>query len=172
MICLKAERSIFLETDNIKMKNHQILNLMFEINHLHHSACERSFSCLDIHRSQHFILMNIAISPEPLSQKEIAKRMKVSTAAVAVSLSKLEDKGYIKRVADKNDSRMNKIYLTESGREVVRQSDEVFSLIDSMMAEGLSEQDKDDLTRILSKMRDNLAGMNCGEDADEGGTAE
>jgi DNA-binding MarR family transcriptional regulator len=93
------------------------------------------------------------------SQKELADILEISTTAVAVSLKKLENGGYVKKVVDSNDNRFNKIDLTEKGLEVVKLSHEIFYSIDKSMFEGFTDEEKNNMLNYLDKMYSNLARM-------------
>ena len=67
------------------------------ISMLHRSVFESNVASLGIHQSQHHLLFHIAKSGETPSQKEIAEHFKISPAAVAVSLKKLESGGFIEK---------------------------------------------------------------------------
>ena len=78
---------------------------------LHRCILEMRLKNTGVYRSQHQILM-ILTDHTNLSQKELAERLYVSTATIAVSVKKLEQGGYITRIMDQNDNRMNKLCLT------------------------------------------------------------
>ena len=74
-----------------------------------------------LYRVQHQLLMCVYKYPDA-SQKELARIQNVSTAAVAVTLKKLEKGGYVGRIVDRDDNRYNKIRITEKGRKEVERS--------------------------------------------------
>ena len=126
-----------------------------EITRMHRSILERKFSQTGVYRSQHQLLMYIAKHPKA-SQKEIAGQHKISTAAVAVSLKKLEKGGYIRRAVDEKDNRYNQIHLTPKGQEIVETSQLIFGEVEKAMFEGFSKKDFDRLTKYLDRISGNL----------------
>ena len=129
---------------------------MIQVDRLHRSVFEKMHSAFGIHRSQHRLLMYISRRDTCPSQKEIAEHFGISGAAVAVSLKKLEDGGYIKRESLEKDSRVNKTELTEKGKRVVKQSEEFFEKSDFAMFENFSEDDYRFLSECLEKMMSGL----------------
>lgn len=125
---------------------------------LHRRILEKSVQKTGIYRSQHHLLMIISHN-KLASQKELADQLEISTTAVAVSLKKLENGGYVKKVVDSKDNRFNKIDLTEKGLEVVKQSHEIFYSIDKNMFEGFTDEEKNNMLNYLDKMYSNLARM-------------
>lgn len=111
-----------------------------------------------VYQAQHHLLMEIAHNPNA-SQNDIAKSMDVSAATVAVSLKKLEKGRYIKREADEEDNRLNKITITEKGNRVVEQSRQIFNMTDRMVLEGITEEEKLYLSSLLKKLDANLVRM-------------
>ena len=102
------------------------------------------------------LLMHLYHSKEAPSQKEIANRFNISPAAVAVSLKKLENEGYILRNTRENDNRYNKITITEKGKSVVDMSREILDGLDELSFGNLSSEEKEILGTLLDKVIDNL----------------
>lgn len=132
---------------------------MIQVDRLHRSIFEKMHSAFGIHRSQHRLLMYISRNDVCPSQKVIAEHFGISPAAVAVSLKKLEDGGYILRESLENDNRFNRIALTEKGKCLVRKSEEFFSMCDYAMFENFTESDYENLTACLEKMQEGLKGF-------------
>lgn len=126
---------------------------------LHHKICERRLEDLPIHRSQHMLLMHLAKTKEPPSQKELAAHLEISPAAVAVSLKKLEAEGYIARSATEDDSRVNEITITDKGRKIITESRLIFDGIDSEMFAGISEEAILTCTETLCRVNANIKAL-------------
>ena len=123
---------------------------------LHHKLCEKRLEDLAIHRSQHMLLMHLAHSKEPPSQKELAAHLEISPAAVAVSLKRLEVEGYITRTAPKDDSRINEIAITEKGRSIVEESRHIFDGIDEEIFEGISATELSATIDVIRRIEANI----------------
>lgn len=128
------------------------------INRLHRMVLDRQFNKTGVYRSQHQLLMYIAHNPNT-SQKDLAAMHQVSTATVAVSLKKLENGGYIRRVVDQNDNRFNQICITEKGRAVVEGSVAYFQKLEAQMFEGFGPEELLQLQGFLDRIRQNLNGL-------------
>lgn len=123
---------------------------------LHKACVDRMISKIGLHRSQHMMLMFLARHGECLSQKQISEMAEISPAAVAVTLKKLENGGYIEKKADDTDGRFNKISITDSGRKIVEKSREIFLFVDGKMCEGLTEEELATFEKCLDKMGENI----------------
>jgi DNA-binding MarR family transcriptional regulator len=111
-----------------------------------------------VYQAQHHLLMEISHN-QHASQKDLANSMEVSTATIAVSLKKLEKGGYINKVMDQEDNRLNQITITEKGNKVVEQSRRIFELTDQKVFEGFTEEETAALSALLQKLDANLARM-------------
>ena len=129
---------------------------MVAINHLHRRTLERNLKETGIHRAQHRLLMNLAANPTS-SQMELAKRLEVSPAAVAVSLKSLAKQGLINKTAKQEDARFNSVELTERGRKIVEESREFFNEIERKMYRGFSGEEMTDFCGYLDRIYDNIA---------------
>lgn len=126
------------------------------INRMHHKQAEKMLIKTGVHRNQHMILMHLYHTKAAPSQKEIANCFRISPAAVAVSLKKLENEGYILRNTSENDNRYNEITITEKGKYVVDMSKEILDSLDERSFGNLSSEEKEILGNLLDKVIDNL----------------
>lgn len=147
-----------------KERAHYMFYKMIQVDRLHRSIFEKMHSAFGIHRSQHRLLMYISKMDTCPSQKDIAEHFEISPAAVAVSLKKLEDTGYIQRESTEKDSRFNSITLTDKGKEIVEKSLDFFSESDRAMFEDFSETDYENLDSCLEKMAEGLKKFNYSPD--------
>jgi len=137
---------------------HHMVETLIGVNRAHRMVLERQLNKTGVYRSQHQILMYIADNPN-VSQKDIATLHHVSTATIAVSLKKLENGGYIKRVVDQKDNRFNQICITPSGKAVVANSLRCFKEAEERMFGGFSPEELEQLDTLLGKVRQNLEQM-------------
>ena len=112
-------------------------------------------SSINIHRTQHIILMHLAKCNTLLSQKELAEHLNITPAAVTGALKKLECDGYIRRSVG-GDNRYNEITITEQGRRVVEESRALFQRIDRSLFVGFSDEEIRTFTDFLERMQNNM----------------
>ena len=133
------------------------------ISRLHRAAFESKLSSLGIHQSQHHLLMHIAKFGGLPSQKKLAEHFKISPAAVAVSLKKLESSGFIER-EQSDDARVNKITITPLGKEVIEKTHELFEEMDRQVFSGISKDELNSANDFFTKILANLEGMGAGKE--------
>lgn len=142
---------------------HETQKRFREVHHMHRRLVEKRVEQTGVFRSQHMVLMYIS-EHEGCSQKEIAEAYRISSAAVAVNLKKLEKMGLVKRITDETDNRCNRITTTPKGDELVIRSRCIFEEIDNRMFSQLTEAELTVFRSCLDKLRTQLIKLN--EEAD------
>ena len=95
---------------------------------------------------------------ESFSQRDLARMMDISPAAVTNSLKTMEQKGYILRAPEEGDARRNRMALTELGRSAVQGCEESFSAVQQRMLEGFTPQEQELFAQFRERMLNNLRG--------------
>lgn len=90
------------------------------------------------------------------SQKELAKRLRVSPATVTVSLKSMERDGYIQKLSNQDDLRCKPISITEKGLEAAERIDRVFESLDHGMYHGFSPEERDQIANLYRRIIGNL----------------
>jgi len=109
----------------------------------------------NITASQLGVLLEIN-SNDGASQKEIQQNLVITPASFTGLVSSLEGKGYLKRVQDKQDARINRLYITEAGKEMKEKAFEEFLNTKEILVEGFSLEEQVLLVSWLKKMYRNL----------------
>lgn len=120
----------------------------------------------EIYRSQHRLLMHLGENPN-CSQNELAARLGISPAAVAVSLNKLEKGGYIVRETNLDDHRSNRVSITDRGNQVISRSIQLFDEVEYGMFEGFETEEMEQFYEFLQRAYQNLSKMQEGMAAGE-----
>lgn len=131
------------------------IDMMIKTDHMHKALIDFRVSDLGIHRTQHRILMHLARHESLPSQKELAKYLDVTPAAITGALKKIEQNGYVERTLGR-DNRYNELRITDKGRELVLRTRQLFSEIDTAMFEGLSDEELDTYISCLEKLQSNI----------------
>lgn len=147
-----------MDTVANEISNKEIIFQLINFAIKHRKIMQNYLDETGVYQAQHRLLMEISKNPNA-SQNDIAVSMDVSAATVAVSLKKLEKRGYIKRVMVEEDNRINNITITEKGNKVVKQSKQIFASADQKVFKGFTNEEKNTLSVLLHKLNMNLAGM-------------
>lgn len=95
-----------------------------------------------------------------VTQLDLVNATHMRAPTISVILKKLEEEGIVRREKDKKDLRVFRVYLTDKGREIDKNNIERIKAADAMALEGLDETEKEELMKLLSKIRDNLLEAN------------
>ena len=109
--------------------------------------------------AQHMMLVHIyfASKGDQLpSQRELSRSMHLSPPTVTATLKLLERDGYVQRIADSNDQRINRVRLTQKGLDILKDGMVQLNALDACMQEGLTAEEQEILCHGLSVMKDNL----------------
>ncbi|AUN13322.1 MarR-family transcriptional regulator [[Clostridium] sordellii] len=108
-----------------------------------------------IRSGQLMFLMDLYIK-DGKNQEEISERLKIDKATTARALKKLEEQDFIKRIRDDNDKRSNKIYLTDTSKDL---KEEVYGVLDEWnekISKSLTREEKETLANLLEKVCKNI----------------
>lgn len=90
------------------------------------------------------------------SVTDLARAAELNPGAMTRLLDKLEAKGLVARVADPSDRRALHIHLTEAGMAIWRDVDQCGARVRERAMSGMSDSEREYLTRLLERVRDNL----------------
>ena len=108
------------------------------------AVVEARVASLNVSQSQFHVLHEIMHAQRhgngaPLSQKDLAERLGISAAAVAMMMKRMEKDGYLTRVVSEKDNRFNELHLTEKSLEILHQSRDIFDGLDVIAFQGISD---------------------------------
>lgn len=105
---------------------------------------------------QYIFLMAIAGRPG-ITQKALSEDLLIDKTTTAKAVAKLEAEGYVRREADPEDNRFQRLYLTEAGRDVVPKVQEGLNRVRNKAARGISGEDYAFLLNLLKQVLRNVS---------------
>ena len=138
----------FKETDSSMVSIAKLITIIAKGLSIYLSHNLESFG---INPTQLLLLFEIS-HQENLNQEKIAKRCNINKGAVARSIKKLEDNGFVLRTIDENNRRQNKVSLTPKGKETLKNA---FKVLQSWENEVIKEKgyvDKEVLQLVLKEI--------------------
>jgi|SRR3954452_23744574 DNA-binding MarR family transcriptional regulator len=79
------------------------------------------------------------LADEPLSQREMARRLGITDQGMAKIVGEMVDRGYVERHADPRDSRVNRLTLGARGRAALRAARRFHAAFESELRRDLGE---------------------------------
>lgn len=108
-----------------------------------------------VHRAQATVLCKLFIQ-EGMTQSELAQQLAVQGATVTDMLQRMEENNLVSRRRDADDNRLVRVYLTNEGREKERAITEQFLKLESHIFEGIDENERAQLRRLLARILANM----------------
>lgn len=84
-------------------------------------------------------------------QKDIAERLSITSASVSVAIRQMEEVNLVTRQPDETDGRMMRLYLGETGREIVEEAEGMQLLTISEMLKRLTIEQQQQLVSLLER---------------------
>lgn len=89
-------------------------------------------------------------------QKTIEEHFNITRAAASNTLSLMEQKGLITRLADKQDGRRKKVVLTEKALQLRKLMKEDFDSLEATLRKGFADDELKALYDFFERMKNNL----------------
>ena len=135
-------------------ENHwKIFALLSEIYLKTRKLAEKYLKPLKITWPQFVTLLNLS-QGDNISQKELAARMESDTTTTMVLCDSLEKKGWIKRVKDPSDRRINRLQVTPQGESVFSLAYPLMMAKYKMLTEQISSDGLQVTLSVLSRLFD------------------
>ncbi|MEG0493873.1 MAG: MarR family transcriptional regulator [Clostridia bacterium] len=133
-----------------------VLRIIFQVQRTYFD-CVRAIMGDDHHiHPRQGPIMGILLHNDGLSQADLVRRMNVTAATVAVSISRLEKLDYVKRVRNELNQRANVLALTSEGRKKAQMIEDTMLKVRDRAIAGLSNEDLDKMAGYCDRMYQNL----------------
>jgi DNA-binding MarR family transcriptional regulator len=144
------------------VKNSNVFNdetlysLLMQIMRYHHTRAFTILSKKGLHRGQAPILL-LLWKKEGRTQSEISELLHIKPATVSDCLTRLEKAELLVRKADPDDLRISRIFLTNRGKEIQMEVENVMQSLEQDCFQHFTGEEKILLRRFLIQIRDNLS---------------
>lgn len=129
--------------------------LVVEISRLLRARMQREDCGVMAQSTARLVMSHLAVNGS-LGQLDIVNLTHLKPPTVSTLLRRMENEGYITRVADEKDHRAIRVALSEKGKEFDREHLRRLSTNDHQAVKGLSADEQSMLESLLLRMRDNL----------------
>lgn len=101
-------------------------------------------------------VLNCLLEKDSITQKELSMQCMIDPTTLSRILDKLENKNYIKRIPHPTCRRSFQIILTENGRTLAQQIEQILSKTTLQMLDGITEQQLQQSISVMKKIYENL----------------
>lgn len=140
---------------NNEMDDDSFQDLFIKMSHLYFKKTYQQLADTGVHPGQ-IPMIKLLGESEGLSQRELSDRLHIKPPTVTVSLRRMERSGLIERIADVNDQRRIRIYLSEKGKSFNKKTHELVKTNEQYLFEGFTEGEVYLLKRFLQQLITNL----------------
>jgi DNA-binding MarR family transcriptional regulator len=125
--------------------------LISGINQKSRRLSEETLKRLKITFPQFGALLRLSFQ-DNVTQKELSDIMDTDTTTIMVICDSLEKKGLLKRMRDPSDRRVNRLILTEEGKNVISKAYPLMLKRYEFFVNSISKKELDEITPILDKL--------------------
>ena len=129
--------------------------LLAQVAQAYRSLSDSFMDQIGLHRAQATLLCRL-FDHDGMTQSEIAEQLSVQGATITNMLRRMEETGLVTRRRDRDDNRLVRVYLTDAGRKQERAITDQFMKVEEAIFEGLGQQERIVLRRILKQMLLNM----------------
>lgn len=137
--------------------------LIHDVSRLRRVNFDRELAPLGITRSQWWVLAFISRN-DGLPQTKLANDLDVGKVALGSLIDRLQSGGFVERVADENDRRVKRVFLTAKARKLIDDIAPVTANFNQQILEGISREDLEIASRTLFAMKQNLVALSSPDD--------
>jgi len=101
-------------------------------------------------------------SVETMTPGALAKTLGVRPPTITMTISRLEEQGFVARAASASDGRQVTVMLTEAGHDVLGAMKKAVAKAEKQALKGLKKKERKQLEKILAKIEDNLTDRDPG----------
>ena len=104
---------------------------------------------------QEFRIAGLLVDEQDITQKDLAEKLSVRPATLSVAISKLEERGVVKREPSDLDKRANYLRLTPSSN--FTEMTEILGAFEKKISQGITAKDLKTTRKVLGQLLDNLS---------------
>ena len=137
-------------------------SLFAQICRLKHARIHTLLETLGLYRGQPSVLQALW-EQEGLMHTELARRLQVQPATITKMLQRMEKAGFVERRPDPDDQRVSRVYLTDAGRAVRADVQQVWRQLEEEAFASFTLEERVLLRRFFLQVRENLKHVTGGE---------
>ncbi|MBD5801557.1 Transcriptional regulator SlyA [Azoarcus sp. Aa7] len=139
--------------------------LIHDVSRMRRTVFDQLMKPLGITRAQWWVLAHLS-RHDGMAQTQLASMLDVGKASLGSLLDRLEATGFIERRPDATDRRMKRVFLSRSSMQLLEKLVKTESDFNEQILASLSDNDRNELIRMLSSIKDSLLGLGSTESSD------
>lgn len=153
--------------DYATMSDEQIARLIFDTTRMWRAQLNTVLAEYELTASAWSVIRVLRDEGQGRTQKELASALAIEGPTLVKLLDSLERLNWIERRVAPTDRRAKTIWLIDSALPQIKEADEKLGMVRHAILDVLDEQERNDFTKLLSKVKQNLEQM-CHESNNQG----
>ncbi|ACX95513.1 MarR family winged helix-turn-helix transcriptional regulator [Halothiobacillus neapolitanus] len=153
--------------DYATMSDEQIARLLFDTTRMWRAQLNTVLAQYELTASAWSVIRVLRDEGQGRTQKELASALAIEGPTLVKLLDSLERLNWIERRVAPTDRRAKTIWLIDSALPQIKEADEKLGMVRHAILDVLDEQERNDFTKLLSKVKQNLEQM-CHESNNQG----
>lgn len=129
--------------------------LIHDVSRLRRSAFDRCLKPLNVTRSQWWVLAYLS-REDGMTQVQLAEELDLGKVAIGGLIDRLEKTGLLRREADANDRRVNRIFLEPKSKQLISKMRKVSHQLNATILNGIKDEQLNSTAVTLDTMKSNL----------------
>lgn len=129
--------------------------LIHDVSRLRRSAFDRCLKPLNVTRSQWWVLAYLS-REDGMTQSQLAEELDLGKVAIGGLIDRLEKSGLVRREADANDRRVNRVFLEPQSKLLINKMRKVSHRMNETILRGIPETALETSALTLKSMKHNL----------------
>ena len=150
-------------TLSLQMRRNERIRIGFlihDVSRLRRTAFDQRLKPLNITRSQWWVLAGISRhGDEGITQTELARVLDLGKVALGGLIDRLEERSFVERKADAGDRRVNRVFVTRKGSEVLDRMAKIGMEMNARVMRGISLERQHAFSETLHQMKANLIAL-------------
>ncbi|WP_157930441.1 MarR family winged helix-turn-helix transcriptional regulator [Glycomyces xiaoerkulensis] len=134
----------------------EIGHAIFRVARAHRAAAGRLLREIGLYPGQEIMLGHLGDHGQT-RQSRLVVELGIDPSTVTKMLQRLERQGLVERRADPTDRRVAVVAITEDGKDLLGRIEDSWRRLDEITCAGFTDDDRDRLKRILTRLEGNLA---------------
>jgi DNA-binding MarR family transcriptional regulator len=136
--------------------------LIHDVSRLRRTAFDHLMKPLDVTRSQWWVLYGLSShGNHGITQTALAQLLDLGKVALGGIVERLESRGFVERRPDADDRRINRVFLTRKGNQILERVSKIGLTLDAQVMRGVSMTRQNLLAEILLTMKTNLIALDA-----------
>ncbi len=138
------------------MENKELWKSILRISKYMHREISKELKKFNIGNGQGEILFILSHNGDGKSEDELSKILSIDNTTTTRTINRLVKNGYVKKIKDESDKRVNRIYLTRKVNEIYFIIKSTKQRVIQELIDGIDKDELEIFSKVIEKMENNI----------------